>query len=272
MEPNPTFEYYNVDLPDGARTMGDGPLVRELPHVKAVLRTLDVVYPRAERAAKCLVDLGCLEGGLSVEFARAGFDVTGIEVRPGNIARCEWLRQRAGLDNLRFVLDDVRNIDRYGPFDATYCGGILYHLDQPTAFLHALSERTRRLLVLDTHYATRDSESVIDDVRVRRRSRHPRVRSRATKTYGLSPLCEHEGSLGRWYTEHPADSSPAEMEASATASYGNTRSFWIEKKHLIQTLLEVGFHTVYEQYDFLERIASDTYQEDENRGIFVALR
>jgi hypothetical protein len=44
---------------------------------------LNLVFPDGLRG-KRIADLGCLEGGYAVEFARLGMNATGIEVRDSN--------------------------------------------------------------------------------------------------------------------------------------------------------------------------------------------
>jgi SAM-dependent methyltransferase len=253
--PDAAFTAHNVALADGERTMpGEELLLEEWPLPKAVMRTLDLVFPPGTREGATIVDVGCLEGGYSAAFARAGFETLGIEARAVNVAKCEHVARRLGLPNLRFVQDDARNIERHGPFDAMFCCGLLYHLDEPTAFLHAAARCTRRLLVLQTHYAA-------DELPLNEELRNH-----------LSDMTLHEGNLGRWYEEFPEGTSVEEMEHHVWSSFGNPRSFWIEKKHLLQTLLDAGFDSVYEQFDFLAGITSDPYIEEQGRGLFVAVK
>ncbi len=104
------FTSHNIQLPDGSRTMAEKWLLNEGHHCKAIMRTLNLVFPPTDRNGLRIVDLGCLEGGYAVEFARAGFDVLGIEARQDNIDKCEYVADKVGLRNLSFVQDDVRNL------------------------------------------------------------------------------------------------------------------------------------------------------------------
>src|SRR5438045_4466239 len=130
----PSFTAHNIRLDDGTTTMPDKLYTMEHhPHFAAAKRFLSVLLPDAARLR--LADLGCLEGGYSVEFARLGFDVLGIEVRESNIEACNFVKQRTNLPNLRFVRDDAWNLQTYGPFDVIFCCGLFYHLDRPAEFL-----------------------------------------------------------------------------------------------------------------------------------------
>lgn len=59
---------------------------------------------------KRIVDLGCLEGDYTVEFARSGFDALGIEVRQGNFENCQRVKAGTNLSTLEFARDDVLNL------------------------------------------------------------------------------------------------------------------------------------------------------------------
>lgn len=248
----PTFTAHNIELPDGTQTKPGFEVTANSGVCQAALRTLRVHFSEDEIPETSLVDLGCLEGGYSAAFAQAGFKVTGVEVRDLNMAKCRYVEQRLQLDHLRFLQADVRQIADIGPFDAVFCCGLLYHLDHPRAFLETLAQCTRRMLILQTHF-TED-------------------RVPAAHAANLSEMTMHEGNLGRWYREYPDDATPQQIADAAWASWGNPRSFWIEKKHLLNNLLQVGFSSVYEQFDYLADVVTDTFPEDQGRGMFVAVK
>jgi SAM-dependent methyltransferase len=243
------FTAHNIELPDGRQTRPGTPLVSELALTKAALRTARAFAPVTDTSRPRVVDLGCLEGGYAVEFARAGYEVLGIEARTQSVARCQYVADALRLPNLRFAQDDVRHLSAHGEFDVVFCCGLLYHLDQPATFLQLLGHLTTKLLLLQTHFATLEPNS----------------------EFKLSPLCANDGLVGRWYQEG-AWSSQAEMEASVWASWGNTASFWPEKKHLLHAMRAAGFPLVYEQFDALEHIVLDPYIEEQSRSLFVGAK
>src|SRR5437763_5973390 len=57
-----------------------------------------------------LLDLGCGTGWTSVFFARAGYDVVGLDLAPDMIAHAEANGTRAGLDRLEFVVADYEEM------------------------------------------------------------------------------------------------------------------------------------------------------------------
>lgn len=246
------FSAHNIDLPGGERTRGmKEPLLREQGICPAVMRTLGAAFPPSARRGVRVADLGCLEGGYTVEFARAGFDAVGIEGRETNIAKCDYVAKKLGLPNLRFVRDDVRNLPEYGVFDAIFCCGLLYHLDKPGAFIDTLARCTRHILILQTHYAVPDR----DPAGIR-----------------LSPMSVNEGMAGRWYDEWPEVASEETKEKLIWASVGNSRAFWPTKGELLEKVRSAGFGVIYEQYDFLWNIAKDPYIDLNCRSLFIAAK
>jgi SAM-dependent methyltransferase len=170
-----SFTAHNVALPDGTQTLPGAELTAENGICQAALRDLELAFPDRALYGRpvTVADLGCLEGGYAAAFAQAGYDVTGIEARAENMACCRYVASALALPNLTFLQTDVRDTVAAadpGQWDAVFCCGLLYHLDNPVAFLNYLGTATRRLLILNTHYSTR-------------------------------PDAEHEGHRGHWYAE-----------------------------------------------------------------------
>jgi len=216
-------------------------------------RIMETVFPGPKSELR-VADPGCLEGGFSVEFERLGFRVLGLEIRENNYAACQYVKSKTDLPSLEFVQDDAWNIARYGPFDAVFCCGLLYHLDRPKQFLQTLSSVTSKLLILQTHFAT----------------------ERANPKFGLSELVENEGLQGRWYTEYATAQDFQNRESMKWSSWDNRRSFWIQREHLIQAIRDVGFNLVMEQYDSLgpDIAGSMTggFYHSDNRGTFIGIK
>jgi SAM-dependent methyltransferase len=168
-----TFTAHNVVLPDGSQTLYGAQPVADSGTCQAALRDLALAFPGPHFRPVMIADLGCLEGGYAAAFAQAGYDVTGFEVRTENFLCCRYVQERLALPNLQFIQADVR--DAFAgdgeQWDAVFCCGLLYHLENPVAFLRRLGEVTRKLLILQTHYSTR-------------------------------PDAVHEGSDGHWYQEN----------------------------------------------------------------------
>lgn len=164
------FTAHNIVLPDGSHTLPGIEPIAVSGICKAALRDLALAFPLV-RSTKSVADLGCLEGGYAAAFAQAGYDVTGFEARAENFFCCKYVEEQMALPNLRFIKADVRDLfTEPAEWDAVFCCGLLYHLEDPVAFLNQLGQATRRLLIVQTHYSTR-------------------------------PDAEHEGHRGHWYPE-----------------------------------------------------------------------
>jgi SAM-dependent methyltransferase len=94
------------------------------------------------------LDVGCGAGGVSIELARAGFEVTGVDFSPVALRKAHAAAVAAGLgrDRVRFVEGDltsgaVAGVD--GPFDLIVDYGTLDDLD--AAGRRALSRYVARL-------------------------------------------------------------------------------------------------------------------------------
>jgi 2-polyprenyl-3-methyl-5-hydroxy-6-metoxy-1,4-benzoquinol methylase len=250
------FSAHNIRLDDGTETMpGNGFLVEQTSWCQAAIRTLKTLYPGGLKG-KRIVDLGCLEGGFTVAFARLGMEAVGIEVRESNYRNCMIVKQRTDLPNLSFVHDDAWNVGKYGPFDVIFCCGLLYHIDRPIAFIRQLSEVCSKALILNTHFAT----------------------ASPNRRHALGDLVEHEGVRGRWYQEYDpnAVADHTTLDRLKWASWSNSRSFWIQREYLLETIRAAGFPLVFEQFDAIDgNIATamlDGYYAEHERSMFVGVK
>jgi SAM-dependent methyltransferase len=247
------FTAHNIRLDDGTYTKPDeGLSIDAHPWFLAAKRVLDATFP-ADKSALRIADLGCLEGGYTVEFARLGFQSVGIDVRESNIEVCRYVQSKVNLPNLQFVRDDVWNAAAHGVFDAVFCCGLFYHLDKPRKFLDVLSSITRRVLILQTHFAQAgDSPSFIQPRRLRRAlSRLLPLKNTGTTTHKLSFLTENESLPGRWFPEFRTERAFRDRENRRWASWDNRKSFWIQREYLLQGIRDAGFDLVFEQFDSL---------------------
>lgn len=287
----PEFCNHNILLDDGTRTIpGVEFLISNWEFCKGVIRTLDHVFKGRDRSAIRVADLGCLEGGYSVAFARHGYQVLGIEAREKNYKKCLYVKSRVDLPNLEFVKDDVRNIEKYGTFDAVFCSGVLYHLDKPYSFLKTLGQVTRDVLLVQSHYATgalkflfppcQQPPSLLEwNIRLKwmkfisdLKRKFPYLLNGGKPYQCLSRLSVHEGKLGRWAFEYSPQTSREKVEDLSLSAYGNPVSFWLHKKDLLQSIKESGFGIIYEQYDNLGNISANRYIENHNRSLFVGIK
>lgn len=274
------FTAHNVLLKNGQTTMGtDQVLLSESAVWKSIENTLQLLNllpdSREERSKIRVADLGCLEGGYALEFARLGFDTLGIEAREENLVNCNYLKEDAGLSNLNFVKDDVRNLHNYGAFDIVLCYGLLYHLNDPVAFMNLLGKTTKKLLLLNTHFApVRDVRYELGPINnfiigpIQKRIKLLNF----TRNYRLSKLTTNEGYKGRWYREWEQGANQKKIERLLWASYNNDRSFWLRKKDLTTVMHKAGFNSVFEQFNFTGDIMPDNYTDYYNRTMFLGIK
>ncbi len=247
------FTAHNIRLDDGTYTIPDSPhSMVDLSWFISARGVLDTVFP-GDKSQFRVADVGCLEGGYAVEFARMGFQVLGIEVRDQNIAACNYVKSKVDLPNLEFVQDNALNIADYGEFDAVFCCGLFYHLEHPRAYLDTLSEVTKKLLILQTNFAliSRTEKLLRIPTGVRFLADKVLRKSEPTK-FVLSAPTVNEGLPGRWFTEFPTKRSFINRESNRWASWDNRKSFWVQREYLLQAIKDVGFDLVMEEYDNLK--------------------
>ncbi len=98
-----------------------------------------------------VMDIGCHCGVFSLEFAERGFGpVSGMDLRPANIAQARFLAEVFRVNNVSFRQVNARDITRTPPADIVFCGGLLYHVTFPMELLRDLYAVTKEFLVLDS--------------------------------------------------------------------------------------------------------------------------
>ena len=98
-----------------------------------------------------VLDIGCHCGVFSLAFAERGFrQITGMDLRPANIAQARFLAEVFHANNVNFHQVNAREIIRAAPADIVFCGGLLYHVTFPLELLRDLYAITNEFLVLDS--------------------------------------------------------------------------------------------------------------------------
>jgi 2-polyprenyl-3-methyl-5-hydroxy-6-metoxy-1,4-benzoquinol methylase len=229
---------HNIPLSRTESTLGmDRGLIGDDPRTVTIKSLIRRFVPSSNPIR--VLDLGSLEGGLSLELAREDWNVTGVEGRAGNLEKAEMIRRYFGLENLKFELRDVKTLspERDGLFDAVVCCGLLYHLDDPFAFLRTLRAITAvdGLLFIDTHVAP-------DEPSARHATYAQHLSERVTLRDG-----DHEYE-GCWFAE-PTGGSVLEEHWSAVS---NERSFWPTRTSLIRAMYHAGFPAILELFGMFD--------------------
>jgi SAM-dependent methyltransferase len=225
---------YDIPLPHGIWTGGN----LQNPHtrLKRILQIANDLCNKPLSACRVL-DLGCLDGIFSIEFALHGAATIGIEIREAHIQKAQFCKEVLGLDNLEFHQDDVRNIslEAYGTFDVILCSGILYHLPALDAInlIEKMYKMASRVVMIDTHVSLFPEEEI---------------------------RLEKDRYWGDSYREHSDGASDEEKVKRLWASVDNETSFWFTKPSLVNLLSKTGFSSVYECFMPLSLIPRMDFQ------------
>jgi tRNA (mo5U34)-methyltransferase len=140
--------FHNIHLPDGTQTapghrFGDFPAFKWQKAAAAVPEDL---------RGWSVLDIGCNAGFYSVELARRGANVLGIDVEPLYLRQARWVAQQCGLqDRLRFMQADVYDLVwQRRTFDLVWFTGVFYHLRYPLLALDLVRRVASRLLMFQT--------------------------------------------------------------------------------------------------------------------------
>jgi 2-polyprenyl-3-methyl-5-hydroxy-6-metoxy-1,4-benzoquinol methylase len=245
------FVAHNIPLTESEATRPGEPLISESPRTVAIHESLQR-FAGPDLAGKTALDLGCLEGGLSFELRRAGLQVLGVEGRAENYQKSLLIRAHyAALGGMEFVHSDVRGFQPQQAFDVVVCSGLLYHLEQPAAYIAELARLTQPggMLYLDTHVAPEDE--------------------------GL-PACEFAASLSALkaatvdgvqirYREYSEDVALPE------SSIGNSYSVWMDAASHLEVMFAAGFTRVFELNGYFGA-GEQALKQRFCRKFFVALK
>jgi tRNA (mo5U34)-methyltransferase len=140
--------FHNLHLPDGSRTAPHHPL-GDFPRFK-----WEQIAPHIPQdlTGWSALDIGCNAGFYSIELAKRGAHVLGIDVEPLFLRQAEWASREWGLeDALRFEQMQVYDLRRRREsFDLVLFMGVFYHLRYPMLALDIVSDCVRRLMVFQT--------------------------------------------------------------------------------------------------------------------------
>ena len=241
---------YDIPLPHEIWTGGN--LQKPHTRLKRILQIANDLSNKPLSACRVL-DLGCLDGLFSIEFALHGATTVGVEIREANIQKALFCKEVLALDNLDFRQDDVRNVslESYGKFDVIICSGILYHLPAFDAIdlVRKMFEMANRVVIIDTHVSLFPEEEI---------------------------RFENDNYWGDSYREH-SDGAPAEEKLKRLwSSIDNETSFWFTRPSLVNIISKAGFSSVYECFVPPTFIPSINFQNAgiraHDRCTFVAIK
>jgi tRNA (mo5U34)-methyltransferase len=140
--------FHNVHLPDGSQTAPDHPM-GDFPGTR--WRSIEAEIPRDLTGWRCL-DVGCNAGFHSLELAKRGATVVGLDANPGHLKQAEWAARQFGLESQitcrQGLIYDLLRADE--AYDLVIFLGVFHHLRYPVLALDVLSQITRQMLVFHT--------------------------------------------------------------------------------------------------------------------------
>lgn len=161
--------FHNVHLPDGTQT-APGHRFGDFPAFK--WRNVADAIP-ADLNGWSALDIGCNAGYYSVELAKRGATVLGLDLEPLYLRQARWVaRQFAMQERLRFIEGHVYQLLDFGQsFDLVWFTGVFYHLKYPALALDIVRRLTGRLMMFQTMTMPGEEEaSVPEDLPLEQRS------------------------------------------------------------------------------------------------------
>lgn len=237
---------YDIPLNKNIWTKGN----RRVPHTR-LKRVVQIAADLINKPiSNCRVlDLGCLDGIFSIEFALQGAETVGVEIREDSIERAKFCKKALNLENLTFIQKDARDIsvEIEGKFDVILCSGLLYHLTASDSIklISQMYEMTNHLLIIDTHIALKPEVSFPNN------------------------SAEY---WGKYFLEHYEGDDQLTKSKRHLASWENEKSFWFTRPSLINLLHHSNFSSVYECFNPAHLNSGKSGIEHLDRCTFVAIK
>lgn len=152
--------FYDFQLPDGRSTNPElSPELREIHRDRLAMleEAVNVAFPQGLNGCAA-IDVGCHEGFFLHQLRALGAGhLTGVDLRPGNIAKAERIALELGIDRVRWLCSDAEDLrQRLGPdsparpFELALAYGLIYHCENPIRVLRQIASVTNRAIVIET--------------------------------------------------------------------------------------------------------------------------
>ena len=217
---------HNVEIKTGVFTIGEGE-GRQLINRAQTFERLIHLFSNKRLKKSRVLDLGCLEGGISLYLAKAGASCTGVDIRKANIAKAAFASRLMNLSKKctwkEADVIDNRLWESIGKFDIVICSGLLYHLDyyDIVPFIKNMKKclASDGMIIFDTNITCdgQESRQVENNLNLR----------------------------GRVWREHNDNATLAERTAAVWSSMNNNTAFWLTERSLINAIVASGLHNVF---------------------------
>lgn len=140
--------FHNIHLPDGNQTAKNH-FLGDFPEFK--WNAIKKILPENLSGYKIL-DVGCNAGYYSIQFAKMGAEVLGIDVDEHYLKQARWVAKEFDVDDrIEFKQMQVYDLARSEEkFDLIWFMGVFYHLRYPLLALDILSRLTEKYLLFQT--------------------------------------------------------------------------------------------------------------------------
>jgi SAM-dependent methyltransferase len=140
---------HEIELPLGVRTRPPYP-AHDVGKNLNKMRRLRPVFDALELEGKRVLDVACNEGFYSLEAARRGARVVGVDIDPLRIEKARFVKQALGQERVEFHTGDLytKEFEGLGRFDVCFALGLLHRLPDPFTALRRISARAD-ILVLE---------------------------------------------------------------------------------------------------------------------------
>ena len=217
---------HNIEIAPGLFTIKSGPKDRAYQRASLYAGLSRTLLRVKKLNGLRVLDLGCLEGGISIALAQQGAKCTGIDVRPQHIIKASFAAKKMGLERkckwIEADVTDQSTWEKLGKFDIVICSGLLYHLESKEILplLHNLNLfcKASGITLIDTNISPKPKECI--------------------KT------SEGEFLWGCTWHEHPPERSIKERLAKDWSSFNNNEAFWLTERSLTNALILSGFGSV----------------------------
>lgn len=217
---------HNIELKNNICTMKIGEGERYKSRANVYIQSIRVGLKKRFSQLRVL-DLGCLEGGVSIELAKAGAYCTGVDIRQSHLVKADFASQVNRLNRrCRWICEDVTSAKLWeskAKYDVIILSGLLYHLDAKDilTLLKNIRSASKResMLIVDTNITSEYSECFKMD--------------------------ENLTVWGRRWNEHQANDTIEERLSKGWSSLSNDTAFWLTERSLVNVLVSAGFGYVY---------------------------
>ena len=144
--------YQTIEVAENVFTPGKTP--KENPLFEEIRKYV----PRNLHGVRVL-DLGCNAGKMSIEFAKRGAEVVGVELSKHYYDQAQWIKKKLKLNNITYLNQSVYklyNMDQ--KFDVVLALGIFYHLRYPQLFVDICANLCRGQFFINSPVVLTDAE------------------------------------------------------------------------------------------------------------------